>query len=471
MNPRYHVLFVDDQWDDYPRLPSRLRDLGIVVQCEAEAAHTVPRIEAGPLVDVLLLDLMFPGQPVEGDQVFAEVRSRWPALPVVIITSRDSIAMQRDYLRRGAAGYVYKEGLTPEEVAGAIELAVQRSRWKQLHDRFGEDFDGELVGQSASFSQVLILLRRAATSSSPCLLTGAAGTGKSFFGRWLHRIGARRDGPLVTLQAEDASVEGLFGGQFPGLLELSSSGTLILEDAERLLPGMTARLAAALDSGALERAGAARALETRLLFTTREVEEFAASAGRLYYVVAPWRIDLPPLASRRDDLDALAEHFLRRYERSERLPPHRLSEEARGLLRGYSYSGNLSELRMLVDRAAARASGEEITSGDVGLDRVWAAFSIQEQARWLLDGRKTTQAVLNDLDDAADLAGKRMFPELVATLIRMYRAQHGSLPQLKQLVGRGLTVEELERKVQLFQKRLSRAKVSYRGLLRQAEEE
>src|SRR5262245_52531984 len=102
------LLFVDDQHADFPLLPRILKKRNIEVLCEAKAGKTIERLEGDPEIDLVLLDLMFPGQPQQGDEIFSLLRKERPDLPVIIFTSRDQISLAQDFIKKGAADYVFK---------------------------------------------------------------------------------------------------------------------------------------------------------------------------------------------------------------------------------------------------------------------------------------------------------------------------------------------------------------------------
>jgi DNA-binding NtrC family response regulator len=459
------VLWVDDQHRDYPALPAALHGLGIELACEAEAMQALDRIASDGPYDALLLDLLFPGQPVSGAELFAEVRQRWPGLPVVIMTGRDSLSAQQDFLRAGAAGYLFKsaESLTAEHLSAAVTLAVEHVRWRQLLERT-PDAGVEPAGQCPVFLETLRRLRQGAAGTSCVALIGDTGSGRTFLGHWLHRQSPQRGGPLVTLHARDATAatleSDLFGGERPGLLELAAGGMLLIEEAEDL-PGHTqAMLRETLESRQVRRPGSAAAhrLEARLVFAaTPGGTELLEQAG--LYVVP-----IPSLAERREDIPLLARHFLDRFAAAQGTPPLNLTPAAVTALTMSAYPSNIAGLRTVVDRAAANASGGRIDAADLGVQRTAQPYDTERRARSLLDG-KSALTVFGELDDAFDRLRDREFVAIVSRMVALFRQQQGRAPHLQELFAKGCRPEDLPRVTNRITRRLIRAGIPYSRLL------
>jgi transcriptional regulator with GAF, ATPase, and Fis domain len=234
-----------------------------------------------------------------------------------------------------------------------------------------------IIGRSPKFIATLDAARKVATTATTVLLTGESGTGKEVLARAIHQGSARADGPFVALNCAalpETLVESeLFGherGAFTGAdklkrgrFELAAGGTLFLDEIGELTPAVQAKLLRVLQERQYQRVGGTTTLEAdmRLIAATNRDLERAVADGRfrqdLYYRVAVFRIHLPTLRERGDDVLLLADHFIRDLgAKMERQEP-RFSGEARALLLAHSWPGNVRELQNAVERALILAEG------------------------------------------------------------------------------------------------------------------
>jgi transcriptional regulator with PAS, ATPase and Fis domain len=238
-----------------------------------------------------------------------------------------------------------------------------------------------LIARSPAMRDVITLIERASTSRATVLLTGETGTGKEVLARAIHEGGPRRRSPFVAVNCAafpDTLLESeLFGhtrGSFtgadrdkPGLFEAADGGTLFLDEIGETSPSLQAKLLRALQEREVRPLGGARSrkIDVRVVAATNRslTAEVASSRFRedLFYRLAVFRIDVPPLRERRDDVLPLAEHFLRRHGEREEKRGCRLSREAADLLLAHGWPGNVRELENEMHRALAVAeSGEAI---------------------------------------------------------------------------------------------------------------
>jgi len=228
---------------------------------------------------------------------------------------------------------------------------------------------------------VLALVERAATSQATVLLTGETGSGKEVLARAIHDGGPRRRAPFVAVNCAafpDSLLESeLFGhtrGSFtgadrdkPGLFEAADGGTLFLDEVGETSPSLQAKLLRALQEREVRPVGGARArkIDVRVVAATNRSLTAEVESHRfredLFYRLAVFRIDVPPLRDRREDVLPLAEHFLRRHGEREAKRGCCLAREAADLLLTHTWPGNVRELENEMQRALAVAeAGESI---------------------------------------------------------------------------------------------------------------
>ncbi len=251
-----------------------------------------------------------------------------------------------------------------------------------------------IVSRSPAMRHVLALVQRAARSRATVLLVGETGTGKELLARAIHDGGARRPGPFVAANCAalpDTLLESeLFGhvrGAFtgadqarPGLFEAAQGGTLLLDEIGETTPSLQAKLLRALQEREVRPVGGTRArqVDVRVVAATnRDLRAELARGGfreDLYYRLAVFPIRVPPLRERRDDVLALAAHFLRRHGAREGRPGCRLAPATGDLLLAHTWPGNVRELENEMQRALALVEAGEPVGPEHLSERVRAAL-------------------------------------------------------------------------------------------------
>jgi transcriptional regulator with GAF, ATPase, and Fis domain len=274
-------------------------------------------------------------------------------------------------------------------------LAAVEGRARQLEQRverlrgvLGEQYRFErIVGRAPAFRLVLDQAARVAPAETTVLLTGESGTGKELFARAIHHASRRAEGPFVAVNCAalpDTLIESeLFGherGAFTGAdklkrgrFELAAGGTLFLDEIVELAPAVQVKLLRVLQERQYERVGGTATLRTdvRLIAATNRDPERAVADGRfredLYYRLAVFRVHLPALRQREDDVLLLAGHFLRELAGRMGRVEAGLSREARDLLLAHSWPGNIRELQNAIERALILADGGLISAAHLGI--------------------------------------------------------------------------------------------------------
>ncbi len=238
-----------------------------------------------------------------------------------------------------------------------------------------------LVGSSVSMRRLRQQIERVAETDFTVLIEGECGSGKELVARQVHELSRRRQGPFVAVNCA-ALVETLLEAELFGIedrvatgvrarrgkFELADQGTLFLDEVADLSPAAQAKLLRAIQEMSVERVGGngARAVDIRIVVATNQRLRALAHAGRfrtdLYYRLAGVELNVPPLRQRRDDVVALAQHFLARHDGLRRLS---LSAGAADALRAHDWPGNVRELQRVVERALALAGGDTIDLDDL----------------------------------------------------------------------------------------------------------
>jgi len=238
-----------------------------------------------------------------------------------------------------------------------------------------------VVGSSAAMREVHRLTRLVARTPATVLLVGETGTGKEIIARAIHRLSPRADGPYVRVNcgalAEGVLESELFGhvkGAFTGAIdnktgrfEAAHGGTIFLDEISSTTPKLQVKLLRVLQEKELERVGESRTIrvDTRVVAATNQLLTDEIAAGRfrddLYYRLNVWPIYLPPLRERREDVPALARHFLAHHADEHGCDPPELTDEMVAALQQHDWPGNVRELENFMERAVVLAPGQRLT--------------------------------------------------------------------------------------------------------------
>jgi DNA-binding NtrC family response regulator len=378
---RPHVLVVDDK-ENMLKLFSRILGDAYAVTTAADGERALALV-ASREFDVVVTDIQMPG--ADGFAVLREVKRRWPATEVVLVTAYASIPKAVEAMREGAYDYLPKP-FDPDEVALVVARALERRRQQREAEGLKQqlaaapDFHG-LLGTSAAMRQTCALLAQGAARDFTVLLTGETGTGKELAARAVHAESPRKGRPFVAvncgaLPAELVESE-LFGhakGAFTGatvakagLFEEASGGTLFLDEVGDLPLAMQVKLNRALQEKEVRRVGTTHPIkvDVRVVAATHRELQSEVAAGRfredLYYRLNVFTVRMPALRERREDIPLLALHFLAKAGR----PLEGFTPEALRALTGYGWAGNVRQLENAVARAVAVAQGPRIRLEDL----------------------------------------------------------------------------------------------------------
>ncbi len=339
------------------------------VGCAEEALIAVAQAS----FSLVISDVNMPG--MNGHQLLSQLRSRYPQLPVLLMTAHGAVERAVEAMRQGAADYLVK----PFEPKALMAL-VARHALGRLGAAEGE---GPIAVEPASV-QLLNLASRVAKSDSTVLISGESGTGKEVLARFIHQQSPRAAKPFIAINCAaipDNMLEAtLFGhekGSFTGAIaaqagkfEQAEGGTLLLDEISEMPMGLQAKLLRVLQEREVERVGARKpiALDIRVLATTNRDLAGEVSAGRfredLFYRLSVFPLAWHPLRQRPADILPLAELLLNKHVNKMKHAPVRLSAQAQKCLVEYSWPGNVRELDNAVQRALILQQGGVIQAQD-----------------------------------------------------------------------------------------------------------
>jgi DNA-binding NtrC family response regulator len=335
-------------------------------------------------VDLLILDLEMPR--VDGFAVLEALRGADHEPAVIVLTGHGSIEKAVRAVKQGAHDFLEKPP-DPERLLLAARNALRLAGLKRENRELRSALQarGALVGEGAAMAALRREIERAAAAPSPVLITGENGVGKELVARAIHEASPRREGPFVAVNCAalpaDLFESELFGhekGAFTGALrrqvgrfERAGGGTLFLDEIGDIPSALQAKLLRALDTMTIERLGGDGPIrvDARIVAATNRDLRAALQAGSfrqdLYYRLAVLPIAVPPLRERRNEIPALAAHFLDEIRRERPARARSLSGGALQALAAHDYPGNVRELRNLIERLSLIAAGEVVTEDEV----------------------------------------------------------------------------------------------------------
>ena len=376
----HDILIVDDEADIRALIAGILEDEGYSTR---EAANSDAALEAvrARRPSLIIQDIWLQGSTLDGLGILAEVKRDHPDVPVVMISGHGNIETAVEAIRIGAYDFVEKPFQTDRLliiVERAIEAATLRRENKELRLRAGSAAPvTELVGNSPFVQQVRQALDKVAPTNSRVLVTGPAGSGKEVVARIIHNRSRRAEGPFVVLNCAamhpDRMEVELFGtehGETPdaprkiGTFELAHGGTLLLDEVADMPLETQGKIVRVLQDQTFERVGGTQRVEVdvRVIATTNRDVQSEMAAGRfredLYYRlnVVPFRV--PSLRERKEDIPALARHFMALAAQAAGTQPRQLGEDALAALQAYDWPGNVRQLRNVIDWVLIMAPGD-----------------------------------------------------------------------------------------------------------------
>ena len=428
---RTAILVVDDEENLRNLLSKILSDGDHVVETAADGEAALAKYKASRF-DLVLLDLKLP--KLDGMSVLRGIMEHDPDALVIIITAFSTIDTAIEAIKLGAYHYVGKP-FRPEELMIVVNQALERGRLVRENRKLQQElmrtfkFEG-IVGDSPKMHGVLQLAAVVAPTDATVLIYGETGTGKELLARSIHFQSTRAAGPFVVVNCgaipETLLETELFGhekGAFTsaitsrvGRFERAQDGTIFLDEIGDMSVAMQVKLLRVLAERVIERVGGSKTIDVnaRVVAATNKDLKKAISEGQfredLYYRLAVMPVELPPLRERKEDIQALAYHFLNKYAVAFGKRIKGFTPAAMKKLRSHQWPGNVRELEYAVQRVVILATKELIDVEEIWLDEQTApgakfskAFSLGEVERRHIDA--VLKMTAWNLDEAARVLG------------------------------------------------------------------
>lgn len=376
------ILVVDDEQSMREFLSIMLRKQGHEVVTETRGEAAIERLEAGERFRLVITDLKMPG--ASGLDVLERVKEVDPACQVVMVTAYATPESAISAIKQGAYDYIQKP-FKLDQARVVVQRALEKFELKNENLYLRRALDnragfGEIIGRSEPMQRVFDLIARVAPTTSTVLVTGESGTGKELAARAIHHNSDVADGPFRPISCgaipESLIESELFGhkkGAFTGadsdkegLFQAAEGGTVFLDEIGELPESTQVKLLRVLQERKIKPVGGNRELpiDCRIVAATnrdlREEVQQGTFREDLFYRLNVIPIELPPLRERREDIPLLIEHFIDKYGERIGKEIQGVDADAKRLLLGYSYPGNVRELENLVQRAVTLETSEMI---------------------------------------------------------------------------------------------------------------
>jgi DNA-binding NtrC family response regulator len=434
----YKLLVADDQPQILEALRLLLKPEGFQLELVRTPALLLEAL-GNESFDGVLIDLNYTRDTTsgqEGMELVMRIKELDPQIPIVVMTAWGNIDLAVEAMRRGASDFIQKPWenarlLTVLRAQMELHRSQKRTQWLEAENRIlrapgAPDF----IASAPSMRPVLETMSRVGPSDANVLILGEHGTGKEVVAQMLHRLSSRAPRTLVAVNTgalpEGTFESELFGhvkGAFTdartdriGRFELANGGTLFLDEIANIPIRQQAKILRVLETGELERVGSSRtqSVDVRVLSATNANLRQDCAEGRfredLLFRLNTVEINLPPLRERREDIPALAGHFLAKHATRYRRAIHGIEPAALQLMLQYAWPGNVRELDHTIERSVLMARGEQIESMDLALhaQRATAGNTMDDMSLEAVEAiliRKALARVGGNVSQAADALG------------------------------------------------------------------
>jgi DNA-binding NtrC family response regulator len=350
---------------------------------DAETAIAMLGTQDGMMLDAILLDQWVPGS--DSAMLITELKSRRPALPILLMTAMGSNESAIEAMRAGASDYIIKP-VAAERLIAALSMAADTAKdfgeLQPLTEKISQSLEfEEIIGSAPAFRTALAIAAKAARSRAPIYIEGEQGVGKEVVADAMHAASPRAKQPFLKVNcgaiAPNLLDSVLFGheknaftGAFDrrvGIFQQAEGGTVFLDEVDQLTQETQVRLVRLLTQNEIQPMGANHSfrIDVRLITACNGNLSAKLESGEfredLFYRLNVVQLTIPPLRERTSDIPALARHFLGRMANQPGLRSLGITEEALNMLRGYNWPGNVRQLQSALFRAAVLCDRDALT--------------------------------------------------------------------------------------------------------------
>ncbi|GMU96727.1 sigma-54 dependent transcriptional regulator [Ignavibacterium sp.] len=377
------VLIIDDEREICDSISMILEYEGYTVDSTTSASEGLKKFSEQDF-SAVLLDIQMP--EMNGFEVLKKIKEIKPSASVIIISAHGSVENAIKATRLGAFDFLEKP-IDRDKLLISVRNATEQATLKEENEEIKKTFvgEGEILGKSKAIQKILELIEKVAPLETRVLITGENGTGKELVARAIHKKSERRDKPFIEVNCAAIPNEliesELFGhekGSFTGAVsqrigkfELANKGIIFLDEIGDMSLQAQAKVLRAIEEGRIERVGGGKKIEVdvRIIAATNKnlLEEIHKGNFRedLYHRLNVIPIHVPPLRERVEDIPILVEHFCKEITTKHKKPSVRFTDDAIKILQAQPWTGNVRELRNIVERIIIIVDKREITAKDI----------------------------------------------------------------------------------------------------------
>jgi DNA-binding NtrC family response regulator len=379
------LLIIDDEANIRNFVKMAYAERGFIVYVAGNAVEA-RKILRDHLVDLVVTDKKLPD--IDGHDLISELREKDSEIPILMITAHGDISVAVEAMKRGAYDFLTKP-FSLDELEKKLEpvfhrIDLQNERDALIAEKRSKGFS-QFVGESKAMQQVFDLIKNVASTTSTVIVTGETGTGKELAARAIHDFSPRREKPFIAINcttlSETMLESELFGyekGAFTdakeqkkGLFETADEGTLFFDEIGDMPLALQAKLLRVLQDKKIRRLGGTQdfPVNVRIVTATHRNLELMVKNGEfredLFFRLNVFPIALPPLRERGADILDLAQHFLLDFSAEFGKSLKSFSADAKKLLLAYNWTGNVRELKNVVERIAILTKGSSVELHDL----------------------------------------------------------------------------------------------------------
>jgi DNA-binding NtrC family response regulator len=377
------ILIIDDEKEICESIKMILEYEGYSVDYSTSALKGLKLVD-DKQISCLLLDIQMP--EMSGFEVLKKVKESSPSLSVIIISAHGSIENAIKATRLGAFDFIEKP-IDRDKLLISVRNAVAQVKLltENIEIKKSLESEGEILGHSKGIKSILELIDKVAPLDTRVLITGENGTGKELVARAIHKKSLRKDKQFIEVNCAAIPNEliesELFGhekGSFTGAVnqrigkfELANKGTIFLDEVGDMSPQAQAKVLRAIEDGKIERVGGGKKIDVdvRIISATNKElpEEIEKEKFRedLYHRLNVIPINIPPLRERKDDIPILVNSFSNQITTRHKKPPVKFLDDANKFLQEMNWSGNVRELKNIIERIIIIIDKREIARSDI----------------------------------------------------------------------------------------------------------
>ena len=368
------ILIVDDEADIRELVGGILEDEGHETRLAANSDEALQQIE-NRVPRLIFLDIWLQGSRLDGLALLDKIKTRYPNLPVVMISGHGNIETAVSAIKRGAYDFIEKP-FKADRLILVAERALETSKLKREVSelRKQSSVTPELLGKSLVMNHLRQTIEKVAPTNSRIMITGPSGSGKETTARAIHALSNRANGPFVTINAATITPERmeieLFGTEMDGgerkvgALEEAHGGILYIDEIADMPRETQNKILRVLTDQTFERVGGSKRVkvDVRVISSTAQNLEGLIAEGRfredLFHRLAVVPIAVPPLASHREDIPELVQYFVHQISEQAGIKPREIGDDTMAILQAHSWPGNIRQLRNNIERLLILARGE-----------------------------------------------------------------------------------------------------------------